>query len=385
MHHNRRAKWSEKLTEREMKLLKGIGITLCLIVICLLVAPTTKANEQPGNAVVTFGVPVEVPGIGAQILPAGDYRFTALESSSDRDIIQISSVDGSHVFTTMLGVPNLRLKAPDLITVVYTGRPAADPMALKAWYCPGRTWGDTIVYEKPRASQLAKEANEAVLSTSVALANSSVAVLKTAAIEAVSPSGETVAMAQVVDAPSMVAPALAVAAVPAVATTPNSAEVPTVAAVSLPAAEPAVAVVPVTEPAPAVADISVAAGTPTAAIGPPAISTPPATADPAAASAPATIGEPVAASAPGVSAEPGVAIVPAVPVAPVVPIEPPVAAEPVATAAPTVTAEPAAAPSNEVATAALPQTASVLPLVGLVGMLLLGVGLLMTGLMRLRP
>jgi hypothetical protein len=375
-----------------MKLLKGIGITICLIVICLLVAPTTKANEQPGNAVVTFGAPTEVPGIGAQILPAGDYRFTALESSPDRDIIQISSPDGSHVFTTMLGVPNSRLKAPDLITVVFTNRPAAEPMALKAWYCPGRTWGDTIVYEKPRAIQLAKEANEAVLSTPVVLANSSVVVLKTAAIEAVGPAGDTVAMAQIVDVPSMVAPALAVAAVPALATTPNSVEGPTVAVASSPTAQPAlapettvasgpaVAVVPVTEPAPAVADAPVAVVTPTAAVEPPATSTLPATTDPAIASAPVPSEVPAAAPAPAVSAEPVVAVVPDAAVAPM----PAVAPEPVATVAPTVTAEPAVGTSSEVATATLPKTASFLPLIGFAGMLLLGVGLLMTGLLRLR-
>jgi len=364
-----------------MKFLKGFGISLCLIVICLLVAPTTKANEQPGNAAVTFGVPVEVPGIGAQILPAGNYLFTALESTPDRDIIQISSPDGSHVFTTMVGVPNSRLKAPDLITVVFTDRPAADPLALKAWYCPGRSWGDTIVYEKPRAIQLAKEANEAVLSTSVAPAHSSIVVLKTAAIDAVSPTGETVALAQVVDAPSGVAPALAVAVVPAATTMPNSAEVPTVA---LPAAEPAVAQGATVASGPAVADTPAAAVTPTAATEPPATSTLPATTDPAIASAHATIGEPVATPAPAVSAEPMVAVVPAAAVAPVVPVEPPVEAQPVAVVAPAVAVQPAAAPAPEVASAALPTTASVLPLIGLVGMLMLGLGLLMTGIMRLR-
>ena len=340
-----------------MKLLKGIGITICLLVFCLLVAPKAKANEQSNQTVVTFAVPVEVPGVSAQTLPAGTYLFKALESSPDRDIIQVSNPDGSHVFTTLLAVPNSRLKAPDLITVMFTNRPAADTQALKAWYCPGRIWGDQIVYEKPRAIQLAKETSETVLSTSVVLANSSVEVLKTAVIEAVSPTGETVAMAQVVDAPPVVAPALAVAVVPVVATAPSPTEGSTVAVASSPtavpvvatettvAAGPDVAVVPVTAPAPAVADSPVVAVTPTAAIEPPA---------------------------------------PVVAAAPVAPIEPPVEAQPVVVTAPTVAAEPAAAPATEVASATLPTTASVLPLVGLVGLLMLGAGFLMTGLMKRR-
>ena len=346
-----------------MKLLKGMGTALCLFVLCLVVAPKAKANEQPGNAVVTFAVPVEVPGVNAQTLPPGNYRFTVLESAPDRDIIQISSPDGSHVFSTLLGVPNSRLKAPDLITVVFTGRPAADPVALKAWYCPGRAWGDQIVYEKPRATQLAKETNEPVLSTAVVQTTSSQAVLKTALIEAVGPGGETVAIAQVVDAPPVVAPALAVAVPPAGAAKVGATEGSTVAAT------PAITVA--STEAPTVVATPTVAATPAATIDPPATSATPATMDPAAASAPTPIGEPA----------PAVAVVPVVAVAPV---EPAVTTAPVATAAPTVTAEPAVATSHEIATATLPKTASVLPLIGLVGLLMLGAGFLLTNLMKRR-
>lgn len=349
-----------------MKLLKGIGTALCLVVLCLVVAPKAKADDQPANSAVTFAVPVEVPGIDAQILPAGSYRFTVLESAQDRDIIQISSPDGSHVFTTLLGVPNSRLKAPDLITVVFTGRPAADPLALEAWYCPGRTWGDQIVYEKPRAIQLAKETNEPVLSTTVVQAMSSQAVLKTAVIEAVGPGGDTVAIAQVVDAPPAVAPALAVAAAPAGAATVGVTERSTAAVASS------------TVAAPMVAKETIVAATPVAEIEPPATSATPATTDPAAASAPTPIGQPAATP---VSA---FAVVPVVAVAPVAPTEPAVASAPVAAAAPTVTVEPTVAASPEMATATLPRTASLLPLIGLVGLLMLGAGFLLTSLMKRR-
>ena len=372
-----------------MKLLKGMGIAVCLVVLCLVAAPNTKANEQASNAVVTFTAPVEVPGVGAQILPAGTYRFTTLESTPDRDIIQISSPDGSHVFTTMLGVPNPRLKAPDSITVMFSDRPAADPLALKAWYCPGRISGDQIVYEQPRATQLAKEANEPVLFTSAAQPNSSVEVLKTAVIAAVSPTGETVAMAQVLDAPPVAAPALAVAAVPAVAPMPNlmggstvagatsPATAPEVATETTVASGPAIAVAP-SAPAPTAVTTPNVAATPASAIDPAATSATPASTDPAAASAPTPIGEPAVTTAPAVAPAPVVAV------APVAPVEPAVAPASVATAAPTVTAEPAVAPSQEVATSTLPKTASLLPLIGLVGLLMLGAGFLLTGLMKRR-
>jgi len=355
-----------------MKLLKGMGIAVCLVVLCFVAASNTKANGQASNALVTFTAPVEVPGVGAQILPAGSYRFTNLESTPDRNIIQISSPDGSHVFTTMLGVPNPHLKAPDSITVMFSNRPAADPLALKAWYCPGCTSGDQIVYEQPRATQLAKEANEPVLSTSVVQPVASVEVLKTAVIAAVSPTGETVAIAQAMDAAPGVTAAPAVAAVPTVAPVPDLVGGSTAAEASSPAA------------APVAATETTVAAKPASAIEPPATSATPASTDPAAAAAPTPIGEPAVAPAPAVSAAPAAAVVPVVAVAPVAPVEPAVAPAPVATAAPTVTAEPAVAPSQEVATATLPQTASILPLIGLVGLLMLGAGVLLTSLMKRR-
>jgi hypothetical protein len=349
-----------------MKLLKGIGMAFCLVVLCLIVAPKTKADEQVTKTAVTFAVPVEVPGVSAQILPAGTYRFMTLESTADRDIIQISSPDGSQVFTTMIGIPNSRLKAPDLITVVFTNRPAADPVALKVFYCPGRAWGDQLVYEKPRAAQLAKESNEPVLSTSVVQAMASEAVLKSAPVEAVGPGGETVALGQAVDAPAAGAPVVA-----AVATTPGAATVSTtegatVAVASAPAPEitAAVAPPPVVEPAsatepavsatPTVAEVSQSpAIEPTVAVAAPPPPAPEVTVEPVATPAPEAAPEPVAAAMP----------------------PPP---------APTVIQEPAVAAAPEVATATLPKTASLLPLVGLAGLLLLGSGFLLTGLVKQR-
>lgn len=328
-----------------MKLLKGLGIGLCLTVLCLLVAPKTKANGLDSQTVVTFVVPVQVPGLNGQTLPAGTYIFKAVDSSPDRDIIQISSQDGTHVFTTFLGVPNSHLKASDLMVTMFGNRPAADPQALETWFCPGHPSGDQIVYEKPIAIQLAKEANEPVLSTSVVLANSSVEILKTAPIEGVNPSGGTVAITQVFDAPTTVAPAVAVAVVPAGAVVPPPAVATTVATVAV-ASPPAVA--PEAAPAPTV--------------------TPEPTVAPA----------PVAETAPTVTAQTTV-----VAVTPTTALVPP-ATEPTATAAPTATVRPTVPAAPELATATLPNTASLLPLIGLVGLLMLGAGFLLTNLLKRR-
>jgi hypothetical protein len=105
------------------------------------------------------------------------------------------------VFTTILAVPNFRLKATGKTVITFHERPAGQPEAIKAWFYPGRDWGDHFVYERSRAITIAKETNETVLSTPAALDTASADALNTAPVEAVNPSGETVETATVVEAP----------------------------------------------------------------------------------------------------------------------------------------------------------------------------------------
>src|SRR5580658_10649793 len=184
-----------------MKLLKMLSSVLFLSVLCVLVVPTATADDWNRKTVITFSGPVEVPGVGAQILPAGTYVFKVVESPSDRHIVQILSPDEKHVFTTILAIPNHRLKTTDKTVITSRERPAGQPEALRAWFYPGRAWGEQFVYAKSRALELAKETNEPVLATPVELATAPVEVLKTAPVEAVAPTGEPVELAQVVEAP----------------------------------------------------------------------------------------------------------------------------------------------------------------------------------------
>jgi hypothetical protein len=199
-----------------MILLKGLGTGLCLTVLCLLVAPKAKADEWNDKTVITFSGPVEVPGVGQHLLPAGTYVFKLVDSPSDRHVVQIFNKDETQVLTTILAIPNYRLRATDKTVITFRERPTGEPVSLKAWFYPGHEWGDQFVYERSRAIQLAQETNEVVLSTPVALASAPVEALSTAPIEAVAPSGDTVEATQVVEAP----PAPALAAAPAAAPAP---------------------------------------------------------------------------------------------------------------------------------------------------------------------
>jgi len=152
-----------------MKILRIVATAFSLVALFAVAAPSAMADELNHETVVTISGPIEVPGVGQHILPAGTYVFKLLASQSDRHIVQIFNQDKTHIFTTILAIPNFRLKATDKTVITFRERPAGEPEALRAWFYPGHEWGEQFVYAKPRAAQLAKETNEPVLATSVEL------------------------------------------------------------------------------------------------------------------------------------------------------------------------------------------------------------------------
>jgi hypothetical protein len=187
----------------------------CLSLVALALLPSAKADDWDRKTTVTFNAPVEVPGVGAQTLPAGTYVFKIFDSSSDRHIVQIFNQAEDHVFTTILAIPNYRLRATDKTVMTFRERAEGQPEAIRAWFYPGREWGEEFVYPKSRAVELAKIINEPVLATPVELATLPIEALKTAPVVAVKPTGEEVQVAEVVELPPEVAAAKPVEAAPA--------------------------------------------------------------------------------------------------------------------------------------------------------------------------
>jgi len=194
-----------------------------------LLAPNASADAWNRKTVVTFSGPVEIPGVhvaGWGVLPAGTYVFKILDSQSNRHIVQIFNEDETTIYATILAIPNYRLKATDKTVITFRERPAGQPEALRAWFFPGRKWGEEFVYPKAKAMEIAKATNTPVLFTAVELPEEVaeaapiqsidaliVTKLKRAPIMAIQPSGEEVALAQVVETP----PAQEEAASPVVA------------------------------------------------------------------------------------------------------------------------------------------------------------------------
>lgn len=205
-----------------MKQFRALVSVLGLALLGLLVVPAATADDWNRKTVITFSGPVEVPGVGAQVLPAGTYVFKIMDSQSDRHIVQIFDKEETHLFTTILAIPNYRLHATDKTTITFRERPAGQPEALRAWFYPGRAWGEEFVYAKSRALELAKETNEPVLATPIELAAAPIEALTTAPVEAVDPKGEPVELDKVVEAPPAAAAAPVVVAAASLPKTASS-------------------------------------------------------------------------------------------------------------------------------------------------------------------
>jgi len=208
----------------------------CLGLLGVVLAPGAKADEWNRKTVITFSGPVEIPGVhlaGWGVLPAGTYVFKILDSQSNRHIVQIFNKAETTVYATILAIPNYRLRATDKTVITFRERPAGEPEALRAWFYPGRNWGEEFVYPKAKAIALAKATNMPVLFTPVEIPLEvtepiksadapPVMQLKLAPVMAITPTGEEVQLAEVVTPPPT-QPEAVVASVPPEKTLPATA------------------------------------------------------------------------------------------------------------------------------------------------------------------
>ena len=194
------------------KLSRALVCAFSLTVLCTMFSSTASAQTWDKRTLVTFSGPVEIPGAGAQVLPAGTYVFRLLDSQSNRNIVQIFNQDESHLYATILAIPNYRLQATDKTVMTFAERAAGDPQAIRAWFYPGDNSGQEFVYPKKRAVELAKITNQPVLYIPDDVASNIVAPVKTASeppvialkevpLKAVRPTGEDVAIAEVIVPP----------------------------------------------------------------------------------------------------------------------------------------------------------------------------------------
>lgn len=197
-----------------MKQFKAATTVFLVALAGAVLAPSAQADWDR-KTVITFSGPLEIPGVhltGFGVLPAGTYVFKILDSQSDRHIVQIFSKDEKTIYATILAIPNYRLKATDKTVITFNERPAGEPEALRAWFYPGKNWGEEFVYPKAKAMTLAKTTNTPVLFTPAEMPVEAagpigsadepmIMEMKRAPIMAVKPTGEEIQLAEAVTPP----------------------------------------------------------------------------------------------------------------------------------------------------------------------------------------
>jgi hypothetical protein len=193
-----------------MNRFKVIATIFCVSLMTLVLSPRVEADGWNKKTVVTFSQPIEIPG--GIVLPAGTYVFKLLDSMSDRHIVQIFNRKQTHIYATILAIPNYRLQVTDRTVMTFGERWAGSPQAIRAWFYPGDNSGQEFVYPKRRAFELAKVTSLPVLAMPseleseiakpvTSVSDEPVVALKEAPLTAVKPTGEEVEIAQVVTPP----------------------------------------------------------------------------------------------------------------------------------------------------------------------------------------
>ena len=176
----------------------------------------------------------EVMQLPHTTLQPGTYVIRLAESEGNRHIVQFFDKDEKHLITTVLAIPNERLRLTGKSVFAFWEVPAGQPKALRAWFYPGDSFGQEFAYPRQEADKITASNGGATVPVNdqpVTTASDNSTKTETAtAVQEPAPAAEPVAAAE----------------------PPAPVEV---AAAQQPAPEPAVAPAPVT-PAPTTADTS---------------------------------------------------------------------------------------------------------------------------------
>jgi len=122
-------------------------------------APRARADEWNKRTTLTVNETIQVPGT---VLPPGKYVVKLLSSPSDRHIVQIFNAEENEVLTTILAIPNYRLKPTGDTVFTFWETPPGNPRALRAWFYPGDNFGQEFAYPKVKAVEIAAVAKTEV-------------------------------------------------------------------------------------------------------------------------------------------------------------------------------------------------------------------------------
>lgn len=143
-------------------MLRRLAILFCFAALVWQIP--ARADQWNKKTTVTFSRSIELPGI---VLPAGTYVFRLLDDNGDRHIVQVFNATETHLYTTILALPNYRLTPTSDSVMRFNEAKKGNPEAMRAWFYPADNFGQEFVYPKKRATELAASAHVPVLTGAV--------------------------------------------------------------------------------------------------------------------------------------------------------------------------------------------------------------------------
>lgn len=125
----------------------------------LVVIGVSSADQWNKKTILDVKETILVPG---KELPPGKYVMKLLDSQSNRHIVQIFNADESQLQTTVLAIPNYKMRPSGNTELRYWESPAGTPPALRAWFYPGDNFGQEFAYPKDVAARIAAVNKEPV-------------------------------------------------------------------------------------------------------------------------------------------------------------------------------------------------------------------------------
>ena len=118
------------------------------LALSLLMTTPAMADEWNKKIEFEFSAPVQIPG---HVLAAGKYAFQLVDTSSDRNIVQVFAEDANgheSLIATISAIPDYTTVTPDKPLVHFEERSTGAPEAIHSWFYPGDNTGWEFVYPK---------------------------------------------------------------------------------------------------------------------------------------------------------------------------------------------------------------------------------------------
>jgi len=125
------------------------------------VSTPAYAQSDRENSTFTVTEPIDVGGF---TLPPGTYLVKVVMLASNRNMIQVTNVEQTKVFASVLATPHA-IRADEVVPssrYTYYATAEGQPKALRTWFARDTTNGQDIIYPKRRAMELAAAAKEPV-------------------------------------------------------------------------------------------------------------------------------------------------------------------------------------------------------------------------------